>query len=219
MAEFYFDNLAKNLPDAYKKDINSNNYKILEIERQSNNDLRSLLDCIANSLDIDNATGATLDMYGKRFGQPRGKATDAQYKLMIKSKIVRGMSNGSYKEIVDALCFTFNCPIDDVSIIETAPMKVELQNLKLDTVLNAGFETSQIYQLVKSLMPVGVTLEPISLEGTFEFGEGVIVDGKMEISENDYDENKGFAISEADQSIGGYFGAAQGNETSTELPI
>ena len=219
MAEFYFDNLAKNLPDAYKKDSSSNNFKILEIERLTNNEFRTLLNEIGNVLNIDNAVGKTLDMYGSKYGQARGKATDAQYRLMIKSKIARSMTRGNYKDIIDALCYTFNCSIDEVVLVEVSPLTIEVQNLKLDTVLNAGFETNQIYQLVKSLMPVGVTLNPISLEGTFEFGEGVIVDGKMNASENDYDENKGFAISESDQSIGGYLGALQGSETSTELPI
>lgn len=219
MAEFYFDNLAKNLPDVYKKDSSSNNFKILEIERLENNGSRALLNEISNILDINNATGSTLDMYGEEYGQPRGKATDAQYRLMIKSKIVRSMSSGNYKDIIDALCYTFNCSKDEVLLVEISPLTVELQNLKLDAIQNAGFETSQIYQLVKSLMPVGVTLQPITLEGTFEFGSGVIVDGKIEESENDYDEEKGFAISEQDQSVGGYLGAVQGSETSTELPI
>lgn len=208
MAEFYFDNLAKNLPDVYKKDSSSNNFKILEIERTANNELRSMLYEIENIFDIDNATGATLDMYGKRFGQARGKATDAQYKAMIKSKIIRGLCNGSYKNIVDAICYTFGCGIDDVRISESdKPMTVTLDKAPLGAIITAGFSASQAEQIVKNLLPVTVTLESVLLEGTFEFAE----------TENEYDTSAGFGET-IDSEIGGYLGYT-GSQESEVLPI
>ena len=211
MAEFYFDNLAKNLPDAYKKGTNSNNYKILEIDRSANADIRKALDEIAYILDIDNAKGAVLDMYGERFGQKRGAATDAQYVAMIKSKIVRGLCSGSYKDIVDAICHTFGCGIDDVILTESAdkPMTVTLEKAPLTAIIKAGFTTSQAYQLVKNLLPTTVELESVLFEGSFEFAE----------TDNEYDEAAGFAISDEDQSIGGYLGAAEGDMNEAALPI
>lgn len=209
MAEFYFDNLAKNLPDAYKKDKASNNYKILEIERRAGVDLRSYLDEIASILDIDNATGATLDMYGKRFGQARGKATDAQYKAMIKSKIVRGTCDGSYKNIIDAICYTFGCGIDDVCLVETStPMGVSMEKAPLEKIINAGFTTGQAYQIIKSLLPVAVDFESLLFEGTFMFAD----------MEDEYDESAGFSDVE-DGTIGGYLGAAESDINEDALPI
>lgn len=209
MAEFHFDNLAKNLPDVYKKDTSSNNYKILEIERTANNELRDTLNEIANIFDIDNATGATLDLYGKRFGQARGKATDAQYKAMIKSKIIRGLCNGSYKNIVDAICYTFGCDIDDVLIVETdTPMMVTLEKAPLVAIIRAGFSTSQAEQIIKRLLPVSTTLNSVLFEGTFEFGE----------EENEYDESAGFGET-VDGEIGGYLGWTGSQESIDSLPI
>ena len=208
MAEFYFDNLAKNLPDAYKKDEKSNNYKILEIERVANVGLRSTLEEVANILDIENATGVILDMYGKRFGQARGKATDAQYRTMIKSKIVRGLCDGSYKNIVDAICFTFGCSIDDVCIKESPdkPMTVTLEKAPLPAIINAGFSLEQAEQIINNLMPITVTLESMYFEGTFEFGA----------AEGEYDEEKGFSEAENGE-IGGYLGHVGSEENETEL--
>lgn len=209
MAEFYYDNLAKNLPDAYRKDVASNNFKILEIERWANNETRATLEEIAAIFDIDNATGAVLDMYGKRFGQARGKATDAQYRLMIKSKIVRSSSSGSYKDIVDAICFTFDCDKADVLLVEgSTPMSVRLEKAPLGAVIQAGFSSRQAELIVESLLPAAVKLEYSSLEGTFEFSD----------SETEYDEAKGFAESE-DGTIGGYLGWTGSEETIDELPI
>lgn len=237
MAEFYFDNLAKNLPDAYKKDVSSNNYKILEIERTANNDLRSFLDEIASILDIDNASGTTLDMYGKKYGQARGKANDTQYRLMIKSKVARSWCNGSYKSIVDALAQTFGCSVDDILITETDTMTVSLDKIPLSAILNAGFSTSQAEKIVKNLLPVGVELASVLFEGTFEFGEGSLecpvckqiitdgkycptcsVQGKIILTEADYDENAGFSEAENGE-IGGYLGWTGSQESIDELPI
>lgn len=210
MAEFYFDNLAKNLPDAYNKSTISNNFKILELERTANNDLRSILVEIENSLDIENATGATLDLYGKEFGQARGKANDEQFRVMIKAKIIRSFSNGSYKSVIDAICSTFGCSIDDVYLAETDnPMAVSLEKAPLEEIIRAGFTTNQAYQIIKSLLPVGVDLESVLFEGTFEFAE----------TDTEYDETAGFAESDDDQEIGGYLGAAEGDINEAELPI
>ena len=212
MAEFHFDNLAKNLPDAYKKDIASNNYKILEIERLANNETRATLEEIVAIFDIDNATGAVLDMYGKRFGQARGKATDDQYRLMIKSKIVRSSSSGSYKDIVDAICFTFACDKNDVLLVEgDTPMSVRLEKIPLGAIVGAGFSTAQAEAIVKRLLPITVTLESALYEGTFEFAE----------SEDDYDELKGFAEKEdaTPDDIGGYLGMTSAEVNETILPI
>lgn len=210
MAEFYFDNLARNLPDCYKKDSSSNNYKILEIERYANNELRTALEQIFSVIDIDNATGATLDMYGKRFGQARGKATDAQYILMIKSKIIRGLCNGSYKNIVDAICYTFNCGIDDVLITESPdkPMTISVDKMPLSAVIGAGFTIKQACQIIKTLVPITTTVESILIEGTFEFGE----------NEDEYDAEKGFSET-VDGEIGGFLGWAGSEETAEDLPI
>lgn len=210
MAEFNFDNLAKNLPDCYKSDEQSNNFKILEIERIADNELRKCLNEIAEILDIENATGAVLNAYGERFGQPRGKATDEQYRVMIKSKVVRSLSNGSYKNIVDAICSTFGCDITDVCIVESeTPMAVSLEKAPLASIVRAGFTTNQAYQIIKSLLPAGVDLEYMLFEGTFEFAE----------TDTEYDETAGFAVSDDDQSIGGFLGATEGDINEATLPI
>lgn len=209
MAEFHFDNLAKNLPEVYKKDESSNNFKILEIERLANEDLRQTLESISAALNIDNAKGAVLDMYGARYGQARGKATDAQYIAMIKSKVVRSLSSGSYKDIVDAICYTFGCDKSEVLLVETdTPMSVRLEKAPLGAVIRAGFSSRQAEQIVERLLPVAVTLDYASLEGTFEFAE----------TETEYDETKGFSESE-NGTIGGYLGWTGSEESIDELPI
>lgn len=204
----YNSNLVKNLPDAYKKTSDSNNYKILEIERLACKELRDRLQDISDILDINNATGKTLDMYGERVGQSRGIAADEKYILMIKSKIMRNISNGSYPSILNAICETLDCEPSQVLITEDEEAcTITVVTLPLSVIVSAGLTTSQTAAIIKALLPVGITLKTFLFEGTFEFSA----------SENEADNNKGF--SDADGTVGGYFGATQGDETEDILPI
>lgn len=214
MAEFHFDNLARNLPDAYRKDRDSNNFKILEIERTANLVCRSELEWIASILDIDNADSATLDMYGEMYSQPRGKASDAQYRIMIKSKAVRTLCDGTYKSVIDAICYTLSCDAECIAITESKDeimtVVVTITGNALDIINNAGFSPEQVCQIIKKMLPAAVKLETSSFEGTFGFGNDEN-NGEIE-----YDESAGFGEA-VDSEIGGFLGWAGSQENS--LPI
>lgn len=216
MAIFHFDNLAKNLPDCYKKDDNSNNFKILEIDRIENNNLRATLNSINEIFDIDNATGSTLDMYGERFGQQRGSASDSQYRIMIKSKIVRSYCDGSYKNIVDALCYTFGCDIEDVEIREEGAACVSFTKAPLTAIVRAGFSPSEADAIIKAILPVGVKLNTTMYEGTFEFGTDEYESGIEMDAETGETTYTGFVNAEGN---GGRLGYASSSEKQGDLPI
>lgn len=203
------DNHAYNLPDDYAKDAESNNAKILEIERSECEKLRTTLREIDAILDLENAYGKTLDLYGTRVGQPRGLATDDQYRVLIKAKIVRNLSNGSLPSIIESLCATFSCDPSEVSIRETEDTcAVMVESLPLSAIIKSGFSTSQTVAIIEALLPVGAKLDSFLFEGTFEFAA----------SEGVYTEGKGFTDVEGGEK-GGYFGAINGDENNIILPI
>ena len=208
--EFNSENHVKNLPDAYKKTNDSNNYKILEIERSTLNDLRDVLNGIDSILNLDEASGKTLDLYGERVGQLRGIATDDQYRLMIRAKIARNLSNGSYPSILNALAITFNCDPSEISIVESEneSCKVTIERLPLSVIIRAGFTASQTLQIVKAILPVTVLIDSYLFEGTFTFSD----------AENEYDEEAGFCDVE-DGTIGGFLGITPGDMADSILPI
>lgn len=209
MLDFNKENHAKNLPDVYKQSTDSNNYKILELERVTCISLREALQEINQILDLDNASGKTLDFYGERVGQPRGKATDEQYLIMIKSKIMQNLCNGSHKSIIDSICMTFNCEPSEVILKDDQnnTCAVVISSLPLNIINKAGLTTEQTVAMIKRLLPVGVTLTSFLFDGTFEFSD----------SESDYDETKGF--SDDSGTIGGYLGVTQSDTTDEVLPI
>lgn len=207
--KLFQETLIDNLPDCYKKDKGSNNYKLLELSKKNVDAFRECLISIENSLNLNNARGATLDLYGKLVGQSRGLATDEQYILLIKTRIMRNLANGSNKGVVDALCAILNCKRSQVHITDTNNPCEVLITVPLGSIIEAELTAKKFNQLVKSILPVGVVLSANMIyEGTFEFSA----------AENEQNETAGFCDVEGG-TIGGYFGALSSEENETVLQI
>lgn len=216
MKSFDKERPVNNLPDYYEKSKSSNNYKLLEIEKVSvdtlDNDIKDLLEM----LEIDNAVGKTLDMYGEMVNQQRGLATDDQYRFMIRSKIMQNLSTGDYGSVLKALYMTFGCDPADISIAQSEqPCVVAVKKVPFEIISKAGLNVRQTVQLIQRLIPVGITIETFNFTGTFEFSA----------SENDMETDgkiKGFTDTEDNMTMssatGGYLGEIYDNDDE-DLPI
>ena len=192
------------LPDAYKKNPDSNNYKLLQLEERLVSGLRDDMALLFDTLDISKATGKTLDLYGETYKQGRGKLTDEQYRYVILANIARTGAKGDYNSIVNALATVFGVATESVVFEETEnPAEVRAKNLPYTIMLNAGLTGAQIMQIVKAILPVGVKLESgFNLEGTFEFSA----------YDNEYNEETGFG--NFSQTIGGTLGLLVNNDSA-----
>lgn len=207
VTQFNLDLPAKNLPDAYSKAPDSNNAKILEIEKSAVDVLREAAEAIYESLDIDKAYGKTLDLYGDMIGQLRGAATDEQLLILIKNRIIRNLANGDHTSVVNAICATFGCDPSDVLLTELDEFcKVTLEGVPIAKLVESNIDIETAVQIVFGLMPVGVFVEAASFSGTFEFASG----------ELEYDEKAGFG--NEDQTVGGFLGYAA-SSGGQELPV
>lgn len=199
----------------------SNNYRLLLLERCSVNGLFNTKGALAKNglqidikavddvLDIENATGKTLDLYGEMVNQARGQADDAKYRLMIKSKVASNSVTGTHKSIVDAICLTFNCKPSQVSLreIKGKPCSVELADMPLGAIVEADLSPSQALAMIQRLLPTGIKIDSFALTGTFEFSS----------EESELNQNTGFA--DDNSTYGGYFGLMTGEENDVVLPI
>lgn len=198
---------VKNLPDAYSKSPSSNNAKILEIEKHEANQLRAAISQIHECLDIEKATGATLDLYGEMLGQKRGFTSDSVYLALIKTRIMRNLANGDYNSIINALSLVFSCEPSDFQLKEDPnTAAVEIDGLPVDYINKSGLTAMEAITIIRGLIPAGVLLRAIEFGGTFEFGD----------SATEYDAEKGFGNIE--QTLGGYLGLAASG-TASDLPI
>lgn len=207
MVDKFNPDYVKNLPDAYRKDPDSNNAKILEIERDATASLRAAISGIYDSLDIDLATGNSLDLYGDMLGQKRGKATDAQYRIMLRNRIVRNFCNGDYNSVIQAISLVFECDPSEIQLVESErEPAVEIKGLPYTAINESGLSVEDAIKIIFDLIPAGVYAESVVFEGTFEFGT----------TDMEADGAKGFA--DLEQTTGGYFGFAASG-TSSDLPI
>ena len=205
--QFNRENHVLNLPDAFQKARGSNNDKILTLEKNAVDRLREDLKDVYDSLDLDRAYGKTLDYYGESVGQERGKATDDQYRVLIKSRIARNLTDGDYNSVVRAISVVFSCDPSEIVLTELdEPCHVRVDDLPIGKLNGSGIDVSTAVQIVKGLIPAGVTVEAINFSGTFEFAA----------SASEYDAAAGFG--DTDQTIGGTLGLLASSD-GNDLPV
>lgn len=195
-----YDDPIKNLPDSYDKSADSNNYKLLQINKITNGFLQKASKNIFDVLNLNNASGKILDdVWGGKVNLKRGKLNDEQYVIRLRTKMMQNIANGSFPDLIEALAYTLQCEKSAIHLIESnTPNRVIIKDIPLDVVFSAGFSIEQVVRLVQSLLPVNVTVQEYAFTGTFELAD----------NDTTYDENKGFADDKG--TIGGYLGLMGG---------
>lgn len=191
-----YDDPSYNLPDSYDKRAESNNSKILRLNKSTTDIIDNATDSVFGALNLNNASGRALDdIWSGRLNLERGSLTDEQYKIRLRTKMMQNIANGSFPDLIEALAYALQCEKSDIHIVESdEPNKVIVKDIPLALLLQADFTTDQVLALINSLLSVNVTVGEYGFTGTFEFG----------FTENEYDEEKGFA--DISQTIGGYLG-------------
>lgn len=200
---------TKSLPDAFWKRESGSNNKLLILLEDGLQAIYGDMTAVFESLDLDKATGETLDLYGEMLGQKRGQMTDEKYRYLIRTKIARNTASGDYNSILESLNMIFKANPGDIVIEEAdEPCTVRIVKLSVATLIAAGFTSKQAIEMIETLLPACVKVSTdVVFDGTFEFSA----------SADDYDENKGFGND--DQTIGGYFGMLFGEDGDTPLPL
>ncbi len=192
-----YDEPIKNLPDSYDKSADSNNYKLLQINKITNDFLQKASKNVFDVLNLNNASGKILDdVWGGKVNLKRGKLNDEQYVIRLRTKMMQNIANGSFPDLIEALAYTLQCKKSAIHLIESnTPNRVVIKDIPLDVVFSAGFSIDDVIAMIESMLSVGVKIEKQHFTGTFEYGE---------ITDTEYTETAGYADLEG--SIGGYYG-------------
>lgn len=208
-----FNDLFRKLTDAYTKNPNSNIGKLLVIVSDQLDDVRNTLDRVEQWRDIDKAKGTTLDLIGENVGQTRGLATDEIMRILIRARVARNLSDGTFNGIISALAVTLNTTPDKIKIKELyddiddpEPAAIAITGLPLDVLNQSGLSATQFGKITQRVMPGGVRVAVIELAGTFSFASGTTNESSPE----------GFA--NVDGTTGGTLSGLLVND-DTELPI
>lgn len=192
-----YDEPFKNLPDSYDKGTNSNNYKILQINKNTTDIVDKVSKRVFDVLNLNNASGKVLDdVWGGRINLKRGKLNDEQYIIRLRTKMMQNIANGSFPDLIEALAYALQCEKSEIHLVESDnPNKIIIKNIPLDVVSDAGFTIEDVVSMIESMLSVGVKIEHQHFTGTFEYGE---------ITDTEYTETAGYA--DLDGAIGGYYG-------------
>lgn len=200
--------------DFFRKDEDSNLYKLISLFADELALLKDTNQLIIDWRDIDKAQGKALDLIGENINQSRGVATDEVYRILLKSKIARNLSDGTINTIINVIAIALSTDKKNIKIIEgwtdadnPEPASIKLMEMPLDAINKAGIDPTNFVRIIQKTVAGGVKVQSIELNGTFEFG-----DTSMQI-----DNNKGFA--DIDGTIGGYLGAAFSPSSNRDLPI
>lgn len=162
--EFNHNIYVKNLPDCYRKSIQSNNNKILQIPKHEISSLNTDIEAIFSSLDIWQATGKTLDLYGEMYNLPRENMSDDQYRLMILLKMTRNRAGSDHTSIINALVTALNIPAETLCIVDSEISgNVDVDNLPYNVLVDAGVTVKQAWTQLKLLLAAGVGIGRFSI--------------------------------------------------------
>lgn len=197
------------LPDSFAKDGGSNNQKLLSINYDALAELSGDIASVYAMLDLNTASGKTLDLYGDMLDQTRGSLNDVQYRTLLRGIIAKNLCKGDYASVIEAVSLIFNCDKSEISFeeLKNRICTVYARKLPYAVIVKSGFTAKQAIDIIDMVLPVTVRLDADNLEGTFEFGT----------VEHEKDELKGFGNIE--QTIGGFFGALFGFDDEIGLPI
>lgn len=199
------------LTDAYNKDPESNVMKMAKLTTEHIQQNQDVYERIRDWRDVDKAQGKVLDLHGNDVRQARGQLPDPAYRVLIKSKIKRNLSDGSINTIIDFVSFILQVNKREVSVTElwksgkSAAVQI---TAPVGPISNTGLTVRQFGTLLDLIVAGGVRAESI-FEGTFEFSS------VKDVSETDI--NKGF--SNLTQTTGGTLGLLYDPENDYELPI
>ncbi|QXJ39599.1 hypothetical protein BV455_02965 [Parageobacillus caldoxylosilyticus] len=212
----FFTDMLERLTDRYRKDPDSNIGKIIKILTDELDLIKETFDRMEEWEDVEKAEGVVLDDIGKDIGQPRGAATDEIYRILLRSKVARNLSDGTIDTIIRVLSIALNADPKEIRIQELCedpvhpePAAISLIQIPLRRLNEVGMSPKQFAQIVKKTVAAGIRVASIELTGTFSFSS--------QSATSEYSDTEGF--SDINQVIGGYLGAAFADSDDSNLPV
>ncbi len=167
---FNMKNLAGNLPDTFAQDKKSDNYKLLDMARKSADRMDGERAEILKARSIDTAYGHSLDVIGQTFGIERGGRSDEAFRIYVKAAIAFSLCTGEYDSIRECLAALFDCTPGDIQLRDGENSgNVEIVKMPYERFVSAGLSSGEILKIIKGLLPCGVSISNVVMQGTFSY--------------------------------------------------
>lgn len=197
--------IVSKLVDYFDKRPESNFSKLFRILSSELERVQEVNNTVRAWRSIEQAEGSSLDAIGTDVRVTRGSATDEVYRILIKAKIARNLSDSTINGVINALALTLNTAPSEIRISEawTDPDKpsdnaIKIHEIPMWRVIQAGMDEKSFITVIQQIVGSGIRIDGLELTGTFEFGD---------ISEaNVLAPQQGFGDKD-NTEIGGYFGS------------
>lgn len=153
---FDVKSIVSRFVDYFDKQPNSNISKLMKIFSDELQVLNTTTERVGDWRDIDNAEGQALDDIGTNINQHRGVATDEVYRILLKSKIARNLSDGSINTIIRVLAVALSVPFDQIKIqekwndpVEPEPAAIKVIEMPLAKINEAGLDPVNFMRIVQ----------------------------------------------------------------------
>lgn len=149
--------LIHSLPDAYWKDTDGNNFKLLSLHGEAVDTLRADAEAVLRAQDLQTAIGRTLDRYGAEIDQARGSANDALYRLLIQQKLARSRGTGTWESVTSGVRNVLNCGAEDFYVYDNShPHKAVLRVRNEEVLGQCPLPTEEMKRVLNHLLPASV---------------------------------------------------------------
>ncbi|AIY89880.1 hypothetical protein [Geoglobus acetivorans] len=165
------DELVKLLSTAFRKDPDSNNYKLLKILDSEFSNIELEAENVRNAHFVDYASGKSLDYIGQLFNVRRQQGeTDEHFRARIKiafSKLTEMTTIKDIKEVVASALKTKTSRVRVLDRYDIEPALFEVW-VWLQDLNNAGLTIQELKDLLQAIKPAGVRLDTKQF-GTFTY--------------------------------------------------
>lgn len=150
------ENKAYRLPDYYdKRERKSNNWKILELQRQGIALLNDEVEQMRNTSDVLKASGSQLDTWGKTLDVKRNGLSDEKYRTQILLQIARNMIQPDYASWYQMVLDTLQCSPTDLKLSGTGkPFEYRFDRFPVKTIEKTGFDLASVLGLIEEILPL-----------------------------------------------------------------
>ena len=159
------ENKVTRLPDYYAKGKTSNNWKIMELQRQGMEILNKEIELVQNASNINDAEGEGLDVWGDMYEVKRNGLLDEEYRIQILIQMARDMIQPDFTAWYSTILETFHRSADEIMVSKTGPFECRFDKFPLAAVQEIGLDINTATQLIEAILPLTCELLEIIYDG------------------------------------------------------
>jgi hypothetical protein len=174
MAKNILVDLVSRLPDVYNKDAASNITKFIHVVAAKElQELENASCDVERAKDVDWSFGHNLDKIGENLNQKRGALGDALYRILLKTRIARNLSQGDINSLIRTIAAAMQANFEAVRIKEgwnsdlLEPAAIDI-NVDYAALGASGMSYDQFGAWINSMVAAGVRAN-VMYKGTFAF--------------------------------------------------